>query len=99
MKGGTHFTPRIEARGRVQSSGGSPPLDGGRGLRSPAAIDDGGTVIAQGSSLLEFLHRLETEPQGVDISDYSDEFCEGFLAGQRHIVEEIVAERVEVPDA
>lgn len=26
--------------------------------------------------------RAEREPLGVDISDYSDEFCAGFLAGQ-----------------
>lgn len=45
------------------------------------------------------LHRAETEPIGVDLSDYSDEFCEGFLAGQRSVLEEIAAGRLELPEA
>lgn len=37
----------------------------------------------------DLLERAAKEPIGVDISDYSDEFCEGFLRGQRSILEEI----------
>ena len=43
------------------------------------------------------LHRAETEPIGLDISDYSDEWCAGFLAGQRSVLEEIGAGRLVVP--
>lgn len=33
--------------------------------------------------------RAKTDPIGVDISDYSDEYCEGFLAGQVSVLEEV----------
>lgn len=36
----------------------------------------------------ELLTRAAREPLGVDISDYSDEFCAGFLAGQVNALEE-----------
>jgi hypothetical protein len=45
-------------------------------------------------TLAELLIRAAREPIGVDISDYSDEFCAGFLAGQTHILEEIEAGRL-----
>ena len=45
------------------------------------------------------LHRAETEPINVDISAFSDEWREGFLAGQNSILEEIQAGRLVLPDA
>jgi hypothetical protein len=47
--------------------------------------------------LAVLLHRAETEPIGIDVSDYGDEWCEGFLAGQRSILEEIFAGRLMLP--
>lgn len=41
--------------------------------------------------------RAETEPIGLDISDCSDEWCDGFLAGQVSILEEIEWGRLELP--
>jgi len=43
------------------------------------------------------LHRAETEPIGCDISDFSDEWCEGFLAGQRSVLEEVASGRLILP--
>lgn len=46
----------------------------------------------------ELLHRAETEPINCDVSDYSDEWCAGFLAGQRSVLEEVHAQRLRLPD-
>lgn len=35
--------------------------------------------------------RAQTEPLETDISDYSDEFCAGFLAGQFHVLDLLYA--------
>lgn len=43
------------------------------------------------------LHLAETTPIGIDISDYSEEWADGFLAGQRSILEEIQAGRFTLP--
>jgi len=40
-------------------------------------------------NLTDQLARSETEPLNVDISDYGDEWCDGFLAGQRNALEEL----------
>jgi hypothetical protein len=41
-------------------------------------------------SKLEALRdRAPHEPLNVDISDYSDEFCTGFLAGQSHALDQV----------
>ena len=43
----------------------------------------------------ELLHVAETEPLNVDISDFSDDFVAGFLAGQRNALEEAAAGRLD----
>lgn len=52
-------------------------------------------VEAENTRLLEtlvnLLARSETGPLNVDISDYGDEWCHGFLAGQRNALEELDA--------
>ena len=45
----------------------------------------------------ELLHRAETEPINCDVSDYGDEWCAGFLAGQRSVLEEVHAQRLRLP--
>jgi hypothetical protein len=39
--------------------------------------------------LEEFLQRAAKEPIGVDISDFGDEWCAGFLRGQVNVLEEL----------
>lgn len=41
--------------------------------------------------------RAETEPIGIDLSDFADMFCNGFLAGQQSILEEIRYGRLDLP--
>lgn len=43
------------------------------------------------------LARAAIEPINVDVSDYSDEFVAGFLAGQRSVLEEVLAGRLRLP--
>ncbi len=45
----------------------------------------------------KLIAQARKEPLGTDISDYSDEFCVGFLAGQANALEEIAAGRVAWP--
>lgn len=40
-------------------------------------------------SIHAFYRRARREPIGVDISDFGDEFCEGFLRGQVNVLEEL----------
>lgn len=40
-------------------------------------------------SVSEFIQKARREPIGVDVSDYGDEWVQGFLAGQASILEEI----------
>lgn len=48
------------------------------------------TVARQAeTALAEALAGAGSQPIGVDISDYSDEFCIGFLAGQKNALEEL----------
>ncbi len=37
------------------------------------------------------LERAGSEPLGIDISDYSDEFCSGFLCGQDNALRQFIA--------
>jgi hypothetical protein len=43
--------------------------------------------------------RAKREPINVDISDFSDEWCLGFRAGQCNVLEEIEAGRLTLPPA
>lgn len=43
-------------------------------------------------SAADLIARARREPIGVDVSDWSDEWVQGFLAGQASILEEIVRE-------
>jgi hypothetical protein len=59
----------------------------------PAALA-GGVGDTAASNLDALIERAAIEPIGVDISDYSDDFCIGFLAGQKNVLEEIAAGRL-----
>lgn len=37
----------------------------------------------------EWRDRVNREPIGVDISDYGDEWCDGFLGGQANLLREL----------
>lgn len=43
------------------------------------------------------LDQADREPINLDISNYSDDWCAGFLAGQVSILEEVQAGRLELP--
>lgn len=45
----------------------------------------------------KLINRAQSEPIGVDISDFSDEWCLGFRAGQVNVLEEIAAGRLALP--
>lgn len=49
-------------------------------------------VMISETTFLRMYERADREPIGVDISDYGDEFCEGFLRGQANVLEEIARE-------
>lgn len=74
-----------------------------RGLVESAGHGDGYTITRFGVALLAerewdgLLHRAGTEPINLDISDYSDEWCDGFQAGQRSVLEEIAFGRLTLP--
>lgn len=60
------------------------------------AIRIGETIQAKLDAKAEKFFRLRrtasTQPLGVDISDYSDEWCAGFLAGQSNAFDQLEAD-------
>lgn len=56
-----------------------------------------GRAVSVEAGWAALLHRAETEPINLDISDYGDEWCEGFLAGQCSVLEEVEAGRLALP--
>lgn len=62
-------------------------------VRAGLANSDRGVTALRSLDAIEarfqdLRERGAREPLGVDISDYSDEFCAGFLAGQANALDE-----------
>lgn len=92
--GGSLLAPRCEC-GHPES------YHDGNGCHAPAGIALEYDCACSGFHELTWwdalIRRAGIEPIGTDISDFSDDFCTGFLAGQKSILEEIAAGRLSLP--
>jgi len=51
------------------------------------ALNEFGAGVRLGEALSELRSKAETEPLEIDISDFSDEFCAGYLKGQANALD------------
>lgn len=78
---------------------------GSESLDLPKLLRDAATEIERARTSRErndetwdaVLLRAGAEPIGVDLSDFSDDFLRGFLAGQCSVLEEVAAGRLTLP--
>ncbi len=58
--------------------------------RVPLNYADLAEIAAEAARVRQLRKTAESEPLGVDISDYGDDWCAGFLRGQANALDQVI---------